>query len=106
MHHNGGGVIAIAACGSDASVCTEPVIHAMIQPLRFAKSWATGENHAKSSCSAPRSIVVGTHGTTARFANTAYVENWRNVDAVTGHVPSWVATVRTSASRTARGSDA
>src|SRR5579862_127311 len=103
MHHAGAGVIGIDAPGSVAIVRTLASIQANGHELRLAQACANGAHHASASCSAPSAIVNATHGTTARLATTAYGENSKNTAAVSGHVPSCVATESTSASRTARG---
>ena len=47
----------------------------------------------RTSCAPPSSMVAPTTGTTSRFASTAYGENSKKTEAVSGHVPICVAIV-------------
>src|SRR5690348_7738605 len=102
--HAGGGVTATAACGNVLIVWTAPTIHARSQPFTFATACASIGSEVSTSCAPASSIVAPTTGTTSKFASTAYGENSRNIEAVSGHVPNCVAIVSASASRIFSGS--
>ena len=103
MHHAGAGVIGIVEAFAADSARTTASVQASDQLVRFAAACASGAHHASASCRAPRIIVRPTNGTMQKFATSAYGENCKKMAAVSGQVPSWVASVSTAASRTRLG---